>query len=275
VNRATLEDALVYPWDDGRAGTTIVFGGIVTLLSPLLIPALIVLGFGVQVIEAVLSEESGVPEIDSLAATMLLGVKAAIVLLCYVLLPFLVGFVLCAFTLGAFGNRYIGGLDGVLVTVGELQTAGGLLLLAGLLLSALLLTLWYVAPAALVRLARTRRLRDAFAFGAVRRLAGSDAYASAWLLGVVVVAVTGIILTVLSLSSVGLPLGAFVSFYAFVAVAYLYGRGARSAGLAEATPEDSTASAAADESEETAKSDETVEFDEPDESDETDPTDDG
>lgn len=44
INLPELEESLVFPWDDGEAGTTLVVGGLLTLLSPLVVPAILVLG---------------------------------------------------------------------------------------------------------------------------------------------------------------------------------------------------------------------------------------
>jgi hypothetical protein len=222
-----LEDAVVYPWADGTAGTTLVFGGIVTLLSPLLLPGLLVLGFGVEVVAAALQEESELPAFGSLTGLLLTGCKAAVTLLVYVLLPMLAGFGLLAVSLGAAGFRFRRGFEAAAPVFGNPGAVGGLLLLFGVILTGLLVALLYVAPAAIVQLARTRRLRGAFAVGTVREIANSDTYASAWLLGLVIIAATGLLLTLLELTGFGLLLGGFVGFYALVVLASLYGQGGR------------------------------------------------
>jgi len=113
---------------------------------------------------------------------------------------------------------------------------GGLAVVFGLLLGALALAVLYVTSAALVHLARTRRLGAAFAFADVRTLAGADGYASAWLLALVGFAATGVVLAVLSVTPAGVLLYGFVSFYAVLAMAFLYASGGDEAGFGVESP---------------------------------------
>lgn len=226
-DRSVLETALRYPWADGEAGTTLVGGGILTLLSPLVVPALLVLGYDLRVVETVLDGGEEPPVLGDWDALLVGGIKAAVVMIGYVVLPLAAGAVLLAVLANAVGI----GLQRGLFSLADAAAAGGILLVLALLLAGLLLVVAYLAPAALVQLARTGRLGPAFAFSDVRELALNDAYGSAWLLSVAVFAANAVVLLVLNAAGVGVILSGFLSFYAFVAMAYLYARGAEEAGF--------------------------------------------
>lgn len=222
----TLKDAVRYPWAAGDAGVTLVVGGILTLLSPLVVPGLLVLGYGLRVVEARMDGRSTPPRFGNWRDLLVDGAKGGVVLLVYVVLPLIIGGVVVSLLLGATGRHFAGPFG-----LRQGFAAGGLTLAGVLLLAGLALVVTYVAPAALVRLAATRRLRAAFEFDAVRRLAGADAYGAAWLLALAVFAATGVVLTVLYTVAIGVIVSGFVTFYAFVAMVYLYTQGAEAAGF--------------------------------------------
>lgn len=224
---SVLRAAVLYPWNDGDSGTTLVGGGILTLLSPLVLPALLVLGYNLRVVESVLEDEGEPPVFEAWRELFVDGIKAAIVLLAYVALPLVVGLAILAFILSLAGFRFPGGVP----TLTEAAAIGGLAFIVALLLAGLTLLVWYLAPAALVHLARTRRLDAAFDFDDVRELARTDAYGSAWLQAVGVFAADAIVLLILNAAGVGVVLSGFISFYAFIAMAYLYAQGAQAAGF--------------------------------------------
>lgn len=222
----TLKDAVRYPWAGGDAGVTLVGGGIVTLLSPLVVPGLLVMGYGLRVVEAVMDGQSTPPRFGNWWNLFVAGVKGGIVLLLYVVVPLVIVGVVLGALLGAMGVRFAGPFG-----LRRGFAADGLTWVAALLLAGLGLVLTYVAPAALIRLALTRRLRAAFEFDAVRRLALADAYGTAWLLALVVFAAAGVVLTVLYAAAIGVIVSGFVTFYALIAMAYLYAHGAEAAGI--------------------------------------------
>lgn len=246
----TLRTAISYPWNEGRTGTTLVGGGILTILSPLVIPGLLVAGYALRVVEAVLDDREEPPRFGDLWSLFVDGVKAAVVLVVYALVPLIVGIALVSLVAGALGFRLQGGVPSL---TGGLA-AGGLAFLVALLIGGLTLLVWYVTPAALVHLARTRRLRAAFEIDAVRDLAESDAYGAVWLLAVAVFAANAVVLLVLNSAGVGVILSGFVSFYAFMAMAFLFAHGAEAAGLEvdleEPAPEEEAEDEPADEDEE-------------------------
>lgn len=223
-----LEAALRYPWNDGESGITLVAGGILTLLGPLLVPGFLVLGYTLRVVESELAGDADPPRFEDWGALLVDGVKAAVVLVAYLLVPMLLAAFVLAAIAGAAGFRFRGGMP----TLTNAAAVGGVFLVVALLLAGLLLLLTYLTPAALVHLARSRRIGAAFAFGDVRELASADSYGSAWLLAVAVFAANAVVLLVLNAAGVGVILSGFLSFYAFVAMAHLYADGARAAGFA-------------------------------------------
>lgn len=234
-----LETALRYPWNDGESGTTLVAGGILTLLGPLLVPAFLVLGYTLRVVESELADAEEPPRFEDWPALLVDGVKAVVVLVAYLLVPMVVAAFVLAAIAGAAGFRFRGGL----LTLTNAAAVGGIFLVVALLLAGLLLLVTYVAPAALVHLARTRRIGAAFAFDDVRELASADPYGSAWLLAVAVFAANAVVLLILNAAGVGVILSGFLSFYAFVAMSHLYADGARVAGFAVETDRNEEANA--------------------------------
>lgn len=228
--RETLGEAFWYPWDGGDAGVTLFIGGILTLLSPLLIPGLFVIGYALRVVRAVLDGEPGPPSFGDWEAMFVDGVKGAIVLGVYVVLPLAVGTAI----LWAAGGRLITDTRPLV----RVFPAAGIVFGLVLLLAGLALAVWYLAPAALVHLGRTRRLRAAFDFDAVRQLAASDAYGSSWLLALGVFAITAVTLAVLDAAVIGVIVSGFVTFYAIVSTANLISHGAEATGYAvEVSPD--------------------------------------
>lgn len=232
-----LETALRYPWNDGESGTTLVAGGILTLLGPLLVPAFLVLGYTLRVVESELTGDADPPRFEDWGALLVDGGKAAVVLVGYLLVPMVVAAFVLGGLAGAAGFRFRGGVP----TLTNAAAVGGIFLVVALLLAGLLLLLTYLAPAALVHLARTRRIGAAFALGDVRELASSDPYGSAWLLAVAVFAANAVVLLILNAAGVGVILSGFLSFYAFVAMAHLYADGARATGFGVESSQDDAA----------------------------------
>lgn len=241
--RTDLKQAILYPWNDGESGTTLVGGGILTLLSPLVVPALLVMGYNLRVVESVLDDAEAPPVFEDWGGLFVDGLKAAVVLIVYVLLPLAVGTAILAAIAGAAGFRFGPGMP----TLTGGFALGGLAFIVALLLAGLALLVWYLAPAALVHLARTRSLRAAFIAEDIRELARASAYGSAWLLALGVLAANAVVLLVLNSAGIGVILSGFITFYAFVAMSFLYARGAGDAGFEVAITEDIPVEVDADE----------------------------
>jgi hypothetical protein len=240
---STFKQALLYPWNDGESGTTLVGGGILTLLSPLIVPALLVMGYNLRVVESVLEDDESPPVFADWGDLLVDGLKAAVVLLVYVLLPLAIGAAILAAIAGAAGFRFAPGPP----TLTRAFALGGLTFVVALLLAGLALLVWYLAPAALVHLARTRSLRAAFIADDVRELAEASAYGSTWLLALGVLAANAVVLMVLNAAGIGVVLSGFLTFYAFVAMSFLYATGADAAGFGVERVDASAEAAVADE----------------------------
>lgn len=218
IDISVLREAIAYPWNDGESGTTLVGGGILTLLSPLIVPAVFVLGYNLRVVESVLDGQEDPPEFRDWGDLFVDGIKAVVVLVAYVLLPLAVGTFILAFVASAAGFNF----GGPFPTIPAALSVGGVFLVVALLLAGLALVVAYIAPAALVQLARTRSLGAAFSTDDVQALAKANAYGSTWLLAVLVFAANSLVLFVLNAAGVGVILSGFLSFYVFVAMAYLF-----------------------------------------------------
>lgn len=234
--KENLLAALRYPWDAGEASITLVIGGILTLLSPLIIPGIVVVGYSLSVIETVLAGGESPPSIDDWQVTFIEGVKGGIVLVLYVVLPLVVGAAVLVGVASASQLRVSGGL--LPLTAGP---ATGLVFVLALVLAGLAIVVWYFTPAAIIHLARTRRLRAAFDFEEVRRLAATPAYGATWLVALAVFTAASVVMAVLYAAAIGVIVSGFVTFYTIVAISYLFANGAESAGygvsIQEETPE--------------------------------------
>lgn len=220
-----LVDALRYPWADGETGVTLVAGGILTLLSPLVVPGLLVLGYGLAVVEAVLDGDEQPPALGPWQDRLVGGLRGAVVLVGYVVLPVGAGLAV----LVAYGASAGVGVRPRLFS--QAFETGLVFLVLAFLLVGLVLVVAYLAPAALVHLARTGRLGAAFATGDVRRLAAAPSYGAAWLLALAVFAIEAVVLAVLNAAAIGVAVSGFVTFYAVVAMASLFARGTAEAGF--------------------------------------------
>lgn len=222
-----LGTALRYPWNDGDAGVTLVVGGVLTLLSPLVLPGIAVLGYGIQVAKSVLVGDHAPPGFGDWRSIFGDGLRGLVVLVGWVVVPMLIGTVALVMIAGTLGVRFRGPVP-VLSGAGGF---GGVVFVLLIVLAGLALVLAYLTPAALVLLATRSQLGDAFAVSDVRSLAAADEYGSAWLLALVVFAAASVVLAVLNVAAIGVIVSGFVTFYAFVAMTFLYADGASGAGM--------------------------------------------
>lgn len=228
-----FETALNYPWESEDRWTTIAIGSLLTLLSVLLIPAILLAGYYQRVLRSSM-DDGAVPVFDDWGDLLVEGLKAIVVLIVYSLVPAIIVGVSLASAAGAVlgdggivsGALALGAFIGVLV--------GGLVGLA----------LWYIVPAGLANLAATGRLGSAFAFGEMRHTLASRDYAVSWLVALGVLFVAGIIAGVFNLVPFGFVLAIPVGFYAAVVAFHLYGLGVAAAGPAPESSDRPDSSAA-------------------------------
>ena len=207
-----LGDAISFPANSDDWIPTLVIGGLLMALSILVLPAFVVLGYYVRVLDRAARGETEAPSFTDWGGLFADGLKLLIVSLVYSL----VIFVPLGAAVGLFATPLATGNSGAA------SVAGGLLGVASLLLvGALSIVVSYLLPAAYVNVAVEGTVGAAFDFGTILRGALTGDYAVAWFLALVVGVVGGAVATPLAMLVVGLPL----LFYVQVVAYYLLGRG--------------------------------------------------
>jgi hypothetical protein len=226
-----LSDALSFPRRSDDWLPTLLIGGILTFLGPLVLPALVVQGYLVRVLGRAAADERTPPSFTDWGRLLVDGLKLLVVNLVYgvvVFLPLAVVFAALVVIVPTGPSVAEPGMGpGMAPPSGG--TATGLVVFLALLLVALLavLVVGYVLPAALANFAIEGRLGAAFHLRTILRGAFTREYAVAWLLALLVGVVGGLVGSALTAVVVGI----FVLFYVQVSFYYLIGRGFAS-GLA-------------------------------------------
>lgn len=213
-----LNESLTYLQRDDNWVKTVLIGGVLSLLSFLFIPIVLVTGYYVRVLRATMHGEERPPVFDDWGDLAIDGVKAAVIGFVYFLVPSIVGGVV-----GAIGGfSFLGGAAG---DSGAMALAGGLIFLVGGVIALVLgLAVSYVLPAALANFVEEDSLGAAFSFGTIRSVITTGQYATAWVYGFAIVLGVGILIGVLNVVPlIGGLVGLFVSFYGFVAAYYIIG----------------------------------------------------
>jgi hypothetical protein len=219
-----LSDALSFPRRGDDWLSTLLVGGVLTLLGVFVLPAFVVQGYLVRVLDHAARRERTPPSFTQWGALFVDGLKLTVVNVVYslfVLVPLAValGAVVVLVPSGPMeagpGTTPMppsagGGGPGLLVFVAFLAAVG-----------LFVLVVTYLLPAALANFAIEGRLRAAFDVRTVLAGAFTSDYAVAWLLAVVVGIAGGLVGSVLAIVVVGI----FVLFYVQVASYYLVGRG--------------------------------------------------
>jgi hypothetical protein len=194
---------------------TVLIGGVLGLLSFLLVPAFAVTGYLMRVLRATMAGEETPPVFEEWGDIVVDGLKATVIGVVYSFVPGVIGAVVVAF--GVAGA--IAGGDSAAGALGGLVAIGGLLVAAVLSVVAA-----YLLPAALANYAETGRLGAGFALGDLRPVWLSGTYATGWLYALAVLLAGGLVAGALNVVPfVGFVAGAFVTFYAAVAAAYIVG----------------------------------------------------
>ncbi|WP_318569251.1 DUF4013 domain-containing protein [Salinigranum marinum] len=219
-----LFDALSFPRRGDDWLSTLLVGGVLTLLGVLVLPAFVVQGYLVRVLDHAARRERTPPSFTQWGTLFVDGLKLTVVNFVYglfVLVPL-------AIVLGAIlvfipsdpmiAEAGAGSPPPAPTVVGP----GPLVFVAFLAAVGLfLLVVTYILPAALANFAIEGRLRAAFDVRTVLAGAFTSDYAVAWLLAIVVGITGGLVGSVLTVVVVGI----FVLFYVQVASYYLVGRG--------------------------------------------------
>ncbi|PSP32842.1 hypothetical protein BRC63_11005 [Halobacteriales archaeon QH_10_70_21] len=195
-----FKDAAIYPKDGTDATKTVLIGGVLTLLSFLLVPLFLLVGYTVRVVRAVAGGDETLPVFDEWGDVLVDGVKGFAITLAY--FPF----------------------AAVAAPVGP-GRASTLVVLGGLAAMPVALVVWYVATAGFVNFAVTGRVRAAFAFDDLRLILTSGGFATGWLVGLAVLVVGSVVGGIVGAIPILGLVSAFMIFYTTVAVSYCYARG--------------------------------------------------
>ena len=212
-----LSNALRYPLHSDGWLRTILIGGLLTILSALVIPLFFLQGYYVRVLRGVTNDDPDPPRFDDWGDLFVDGLKLVVVNILLVLAVF-VGLALVGLVFGG-GSLLAGGAAGPGSGAGAVSGALGAVGVAVLVVVLLLFS--YVAPAAFANFARDDSIAAAFDVSTILSGALSVEYLVAWLLALGVGVVLGAITSFLSL----LLIGIFGLFYVQIVTYYLFGRG--------------------------------------------------
>jgi len=207
-----LEDGLSYPIRGDWVGR-IVIGGVLGFLSVLVLPAFLIIGSLVRVLEKTIAGDEVPPEFTDWGDLLIRGVIGTIITVAYTVIPVVAYAVVVGVVAGTSGA--IGGDVGALVGV-----VGVLLALAFV---PVLFLVYYAVPAALSAYAARGELGAAFDVDLLKPALFSTEYLVAVLMPIVVAVVVWIATAVLAVTVVGLLLVPFVQFYGQVAVFRMFG----------------------------------------------------
>ncbi|MFB6251425.1 MAG: DUF4013 domain-containing protein [Halobellus sp.] len=208
--------------DEDSWVTTVLIGGILTLLSPLVIPAILVLGYLVRVVRETMHGNERPPAFDEWGDLFSDGLRAFIIVFVYGFVPTLVaalvigGGVLSFVVVGGSASSVSGSFgprSGITTGLGILVVlVGSLLAVVVSLLAA------YVGPVAMASLAERDDLSGAFSLSELRPALTFRTYATAWVSGLGIILVFGLIAGALSAVPLfGFLAAGFLSFYGAVA----------------------------------------------------------
>jgi hypothetical protein len=198
-----LGDALSFPRSGDDWIPTLLIGGVLSVLSVLVLPVFVVQGYLVRVLRAAANDETDAPSFTDWGGLFVDGLKLFVINIAYSLVIAVPYFALF-FVL--FGSN-----DGM----------SALSLVLALVTVVLALVVGYFIPAAFANFALEDDFGAAFDFGTIKSAAFTSDYAIAWVLAILVGAVGGFIGAALSVVLVGI----LVLFYVQVSVYYLFGRG--------------------------------------------------
>ena len=225
-----LSDALRYPLESDGWLRTILVGGLLTILSVLILPWFFLQGYYVRVLNGVTNDDPVPPKFTDWVDLLVDGLKLFV-------LNILVTIVIAILQVGLAVAMGTGSSFAETPPAADPGAAGGMLGAAGLIVFlGAMLVIGYVVPAMLANFGREDSLTAAFDMSTVLSGALTREYLIAWVLAVVVGLVLGFVATLLSLLIVGI----FGLFYVQIVTYYLFGRGF-AAGL---EPGDSDADAA-------------------------------
>jgi hypothetical protein len=206
---------------DDWIATTII-GGVLSLLSVLILPAIILQGYFVRAMQAAAHGEEAAPSFTDWGGLFVDGLKLFVVTFVWALIAIIPALVLSAIIgIGAFTLTQSVSGPGMAPEPAANVGFSILTIVGALLVFALSLLAAYIVPAAGANFALEGNLGAGFDVRTIVGGALTGEYAVAWLLAIVVAVVLGTIGSVLSIILIGI----FVLFYTQVTTYYLWARG--------------------------------------------------
>ncbi|EMA00950.1 Protein of unknown function [Haloarcula vallismortis] len=216
----SLEDTLRYPMEDDDWTTTVLIGGVLSLLSFLVVPVILVYGYLVQAIGERADGATQPPAFEDWGELLVDGLKAWLISIVYMLVPLVV-----------FGVTVGGSLFAMATGTRAGAGAGLAGLFGGLAISFVLsLVFGYVATAAIIHFACTGDFGAGFDFGTLRTLVLSPEYATPWLVSIALFIAVNVVVNLLNVipflgSLLAVVLSPFATFYVLVVATDLWAGG--------------------------------------------------
>lgn len=211
-----IEAVLRYPTRREDWVTTLLIGGVLTLFSVLVVPAIVVSGYVLAVIRGRTVGEQAPPGFGDWGTLFVDGLKAWVVGFVYAIIPVAVGLLVFGGAVAAFASGTDAGVALGLLSLG----------IGSLVWLVVALAFFYPFPASLANLAATGRLGGAFDVGTVRHVVTTRAYAVAWLWGLAVLGGGGVLAGMVNaIPLVGWIVGALLFFYIDVVIGVVWGAG--------------------------------------------------
>lgn len=207
-----LEDGLSYPVRGDWIGRVII-GGVLGFFSWLVLPAFVLFGYLVEVLESTVAGDETPPEFTEWGTLFVRGIVGTAIALAYAFVPLFAYAAFVFVVIGAGGA--IGGDAGTLI--------GGLGILAALAFVPVLFLIYYAVPAALTAYAVEGRAGAAFDPSLLKPTLFSVEYLVAVFMPLVVTFVLWVATAVLAITVVGLLLVPFLQFYGQVAIFRMFG----------------------------------------------------
>jgi hypothetical protein len=216
----SIEDALTYPLEDNDWTATVLIGGVLSLLSFLVVPAILVYGYLVQAVRERADGATQPPAFENWGELFADGLKAWVIGIVYMLVPLVV-----------FGVTVGGSLFAMATGTRAGAGAGLAGLFGGLAISFILsLVFGYVATAAIIHFACTGEFGTGFDFGTLRKLVMSTEYATPWLVSIALFVAANVAVNLLNVipflgSLIAVILSPFATFYVLVVATDLWAGG--------------------------------------------------
>jgi hypothetical protein len=216
----SIDDALTYPMEDDDWTVTVLIGGVLSLLSFLVVPGILVYGYLVQAVRERAEGATQPPAFEDWGELFVDGVKAWIIGIVYMLVPLVV-----------FGVTVGGSLFAMATGTRAGAGAGLAGLFGGLAISFVLsLVFGYVATAAVIHFACTGEFGAGFDFGTLRKLVMSPEYATPWLVSIALFIAANVVVNLLNVipfigSLIAVVLSPFATFYVLVVATDLWAGG--------------------------------------------------